>query len=171
MIRRVVCGVLMCVVLTLAMIGLAQPTVSVGRPLYVLADANCAQVDQDPNYVPFLYDPNKIVGHLIGAVECYHKLPLVLPGQWCDPDGDPVVVTLSAAPSWLSMTVDQETRSFLLVGEPPKMGLTYVVLTLADIPPDGSPAVIQATILLNTLPRPNSPPTVRLNLESLDVQP
>ncbi len=153
----------LCCALILAAVASVHGAVALGRALYLLPDPNCTQVDQDPNYVKFAYDPNQVVGHLIGAVDCYHKIKMNLPGSYCDPENDPVLIALESSPAWISMTSDPLARTFMLAGEPSHVGVDYIVLTLTDIPPDGAPKVTEATILLNVLPRPNSAPVVRVN--------
>ena len=165
--KQVAWGLIVCIGLALAGMEVVHASIALGRVLYLLPDPNCVQVDQDPNYISFAYDKTKVVGHLIGAVDCYRKVKMNLPGDWCDPENDPVVVGLEAGPAWLTLTQDQPKRTFMLVGEPDVVGVQYVVLALADVPPDGPPVVTQATILLNVLPRPNKGPAVRIQSSNL----
>ena len=157
------CGVLWSGVSVIANYG---PMASLGRVFYVIADANCVQTDYDPNQINFAYDPNQIQGHLLGVVECTAGIKFNQEGDWCDPEGDPVTITLQSSPAWVSLTVNPEFQSFTLAGMAPMLGVYYVTLELVDAPVGGSPATRTATIIFHAHSRPNVAPSVRL-LKSL----
>jgi hypothetical protein len=138
------------------------PTIGLGRVFYVVADANCVQMDYDPNQIDFAYDPNQVQGHLIGVVECTAGVKFNQNGDWCDPEGDPVTITLQSGPDWVSMTVDPDFQQFTLAGMALSPGVYYVVLELVDTPIGGSPAIRTATVILHAMARPNTAPAVRL---------
>lgn len=138
------------------------PAVSLGRVFYAVADANCVQMDYDPNQIDFAYDPNQVQGHLIGVVECTAGIKFNQNGDWCDREGDPVTIKLKSGPEWVSMTVDRDFSMFTLAGMALSPGVYYVVLELVDVPIGGTPATRTATVILHAIARPNTAPAVRL---------
>jgi hypothetical protein len=130
------------------------------RTLYVLADPNCTQIDFERTRIDFAYDPNQIVGSLLPPVERpAGKFNWF--GHVCDAEGDPVLITLQAAPAGLTLDVNDAGAVVTLAGELGP-GLHAVVFHMVDVPPAGvaRPAERNVTLLVRVAERANTPPVL-----------
>ncbi len=102
-----------------------------------------------PQSVPFAYDPNQVVGLLLGGIQSQVNEPLVIPITVTDPEGDPFVITQAGA---LGMMVVKEGEVWSLRWTPDTVGLYYCILEAEDIPADGLTSVkTYATVLINVM--------------------
>lgn len=124
-----------------------------GRGLVVLS----FPAPYEPNRVPFPYDPNGIVGTLLGTVTHRAGVPGTIKCSYEDPDADPVVVALARSPAGMRIVNDPNTLSYTLVWRPDVPGVYPVVVSAVDSPPSGDPNTVTGTILWNVLPANREP--------------
>lgn len=148
-----------CLTLTIL---LALITLGIGGYSRTMADGECVPDANgcDPNLVPFPFDANDLTYKLLGWVTTRTGRSINVEIGVCDPDEDPVVITLLAGPP--DAMVLNENNMWLLRWTPTlgTIGIFVVDVQAQDIPPLGdTPLQDRGTFLVNVLKR-NQPPVL-----------
>lgn len=131
-----------------------------GRILYVVADANCVQVSIDPNTVDFPVNAElalQVRGALLPPAHA-RAGKFNWRGRYCDPEGDPVTITLATAPAGMSLSF--EPGQIAVVAGELTAGVHVIVFHLVDAPTNAPPAAADVTLLVKVDARPNTPPVL-----------
>ncbi|MFH0981798.1 MAG: hypothetical protein V2A79_09695 [Planctomycetota bacterium] len=118
---------------------------------------------KDPIGAPFTIDPGRIaLDPETGRQLCLGweivdaGVPCVYDANYCDPEGDPVTVTVEE-PAKYALTVDGND---IHVSFRPGLGVHYITLTATDEPgPTALAKTRKGTYVILAL-RPNQPPTI-----------
>ena len=105
--------------------------------------------------IPFSYDPNQVVGQLLGATQCEINQLMTVNIVCTDPQGDPFIITQTGA---LGLMIVKENGAWRLQWTPNAEGIYYCLLEAEDIPPAGKiPRKSRATVIINVLGANSAP--------------
>lgn len=141
---------------------LALLALGLGGYSRTLADGECKPnpTGCDPNLVPFPFDPNAVTYKLLGWVTTRTGRSINIELGVCDPDDDPVVLTLLAGPPDAMVLTEND---MWLLRWTPALSITGVFaldIQAQDVPPLGdTPLQDRGTVLVNVIPR-NRPPVL-----------
>lgn len=139
-----------------------------GGTVLIVAEAgagDCIQVTTDATRASWTVDPDKIVGFLLPPIPTDPNQWTVTAGKYnrvgtfCDPNGDPVVITLESAPASMSIVQDNDRHTWTIAGDL-EPGPHYIVVKAVDVPRYGTPITTVVTVaVLATVP-PNRAPVL-----------
>lgn len=111
----------------------------------------------DPNTIPFEYDPNTVWYKILGSIQVHQESTIREELFACDPDDDPIVISLFDGPAGVSVVKDGET--YFLNWTPTVLNLgVYVVNIKAVDQPEFDDALEDYGSILIKVYRKNQAP-------------
>lgn len=108
-----------------------------------------AAINYSPGTIPFPYDPNQILGDLLGGVITEANQPMIIPLTVTDAEGHPFAVITINPPIGLYVINDADNWRVQWTPDVLQAGTWYVTLEATDIPPPPySPKSYRGTIVV-----------------------
>jgi len=126
--------------------------------ILVFASIAVMAVIYSPSSIPFPYDPNQVIGVLLGGVTVEAGTYTVIDVNCTDPDGDPFTIVSINPPIGLYVVNIGDVWRIEWTPDALQEGLWYITIEATDIPPSPKqPKSTRGTVIVQVVPTNQAP--------------